>query len=116
MGEIKTNDIQEVKNPAIENYQNIKPETDMRVQDVRNTWDSVFNNNVDGTKSEAIKEGKENGTNEINNENSKLKKEIGNNQEVGNKLKSQGELDRTDEENTLLQKLLSGELDVLLLH
>lgn len=113
MGEIKTDDIREVKNTAIENYQNIKPETDMRVQDVRNTWESVFRNNADGTKSEVIKEGNKDGTEGINKEYSNLKKEIGNNQEAGNELKSQGETDRTDEENTLLQKLLSGELDGL---
>lgn len=113
MGEIKTDDIREVKNTAIENYQNIKPETDMRVQDVRNTWESVFRNNTDGTKSEVIKEGNKDGTEGINKEYSNLKKEIGNNQEAGNELKSQGETDRTDEENTLLQKLLSGELDGL---
>ena len=73
MGEIKTDDFREVKNPAIENYQSIKPETDMRVQDVRNTWESVFRNNADGTKSEVIKEGNDNRTDEFNKENNNLK-------------------------------------------
>lgn len=113
MGEIKTVDIRETNNPAIENYQNIKPETNMSVQDVRNTWDSVFNNNADGTKSEVIKEGNDNRTDEFNKENNNLKNEIGNNQEAANEVKNQGELDRTDEENALLQKLSSGELDGL---
>ena len=113
MGEIKTDDFREVKNPAIENYQSIKPETDMRVQDVRNTWESVFRNNADGTKSEVIKEGNDNRTDEFNKENNNLKNEIGNNQEAANEVKNQGELDRTDEENALLQKLSSGELDGL---
>lgn len=113
MGEIKTVDIRETNNPAIENYQNIKPETNMSVQDVQNTWDSVFNNNADGTKSEAIKKGNDNRTDEFNKENNNLKNEIGNNQEAANEVKNQGELDRTDEENALLQKLSSGELDGL---
>lgn len=113
MGEIKTDDIRETNNPAIENYQNIKPETNMSVQDVQNTWDSVFNNNADGTKSEVIKEGNDNRTDEFNKENNNLKNEIGNNQEAANEVKNQGELDRTDEENALLQKLSSGELDGL---
>lgn len=113
MGEIKTVDIRETNNPAIENYQNIKPETNMSVQDVRNTWDSVFNNNADGTKSEVIKEGNDNRTDEFNKENNNLKNEIGNNQEAANEVKNQGELDRTDEESALLQKLSSGELDGL---
>ena len=113
MGEIKADDIRETNNPAIENYQNIKPETTMSVQDVRNTWDSVFNNNADGTKSEVIKEGNDNRTDEFNKENNNLKNEIGSNQEAANEVKNQGELDRTDEENALLQKLSAGELDGL---
>ena len=113
MGEIKTNDIQEVKNPTIENYQNIKPETDMKVQDVRNTWDSIFSNNYDDRKSEGIKEDKENGTGEINKGKNDLKNETGNKQESVNELKNQRELDRTNEETALLQKLSSGELDGL---
>lgn len=113
MGEVKTNDFQEVKKSSIEHYQSIKPETDIKVQEARNTWDSIFNNNADGTKSEGIKEGKENGIDEINKDNGNLKKEIGNNQKTEYKVKNQEETNRTDEENTLLQKLSSGELDGL---
>lgn len=105
MGEIKMNDLQEVKNSAIENYQSIKPETDMKVQEARNTWDSFFNNYTDDLKSEGLKEGNED-------RNSNLKGETGS-QETGNELKSQGEMNRTKEENVLLQKLSSGELDGL---
>lgn len=113
MDEIKTHDFQEMENSTVENYQSIKPETEMRVQEAQNTWDSVFNNNADGIKSEKNKEGEENGTDEINKDNSNQKKELVYSQETENKVKNQEETNRTDEEKALLQKLSSGELDGL---
>lgn len=42
MAEIKTNDMQEIKNPVLENYQQIKPEKGMTVQEAKSSWDRQF--------------------------------------------------------------------------
>ena len=113
MGEIKTNDLQEVKKSALENYQNIRPETDMKVQEARNTWNSVFSIQTDGLRSEGLKDSNKDGAKEINKENSNLKSENSSNQKTGNEFRNRGELTITNEEKELLQKLSSGELDGL---
>ena len=111
MGEIKTNDLQEIKNSAIENYQIIKPETDMKVQDARNTWDNVFSDDHDDKRTKNFEEDKENRANENVEENSNQHRDTSENQEVGNELKDEGELGITKEEIGLLKLLSSGELD-----
>lgn len=42
-GEIKTNDSQEIKNPNLENYKEIKPQSDISYSDAKNHWDNTFN-------------------------------------------------------------------------
>ena len=43
MGEIKTNDMQEIKNPSLESFRNILPETGIKIADARNYWVKEFN-------------------------------------------------------------------------
>ncbi len=117
MGEIKTNDLQEVKNSAVENYQNITPETDMKVQDARNTWDSIFKDDHDDQKEKSSEDGKEDRTTEKTKEENEQQNagesagESVENQETGDKLKDDGEPGFTKEEIGLLKLLSSGELD-----
>ena len=42
MGEIKTNDLQEIKKPAVDNYLDIKPKEGTTPQEARSSWDSEF--------------------------------------------------------------------------
>lgn len=42
-GEIKTNDSQGIKNPNLENYKEIKPQSDISYSDAKNHWDNTFN-------------------------------------------------------------------------
>lgn len=44
MGEIKTNDIQEMNAPAIGGYREIKPQEGTSLSDAKASWDSEFNN------------------------------------------------------------------------
>ena len=117
MGEIKTNDMQEVKNSEVENYQNITPETDMKVQDARNNWDSFFKDDHDNQKEKSLEDGKEDRTTEkIKEENEQQNAgesagESVEHQETGDKLKDDGEPGFTKEEIGLLKLLSSGELD-----
>lgn len=113
MGEIKTNDLQEVKKPEVDNYQSIKPETDMKVHEARNIWDSVFGNDTNGNGSEGTEKGKENETKDIPNEDKDQWNISGEIKETGNEFIDRGEMDRFSEEDSLLQKLASGELDGL---
>ena len=113
MGEIKTNDLQEVKKSEVENYQSIKPETDMKIQEARNTWDSVFGNDTSGNRGESTEKGKENETKDIPSEDKDQRNTAGDIKETGHEFIDCGELGRFSEENTLLQKLASGELDGL---
>lgn len=46
-GEIKTNDLQEVKQPAVDDFTNIKPEKGLSVKEAQSNWDRVFNDNID---------------------------------------------------------------------
>ena len=41
-GEIKTNDSQEIKNPNLENYKEIKPQSDMSYVGAKDYWDNTF--------------------------------------------------------------------------
>lgn len=111
MGEIKTNDLQEVKKPAPENYQSIKPETSMSVQDARSTWDSLMENKTDDNIGKTLEKNNENRPSEKSKEDLNLQNELGDNQEVNREPKNQGELGRTKEEIGLLELLSSGELD-----
>ena len=111
MGEIKTNDLQEVKKPAPENYQSIKPETSMSVQDARSTWDSLMENKTDDNIDKTLEKSNENRPSEKPKEDLNQQKGIGDNQEVKREPKNQGELGRTKEEIGLLKLLSSGELD-----
>ena len=43
MGEIKTNDLQEMKNPVIENFRNIIPEAGTKIKEVQNFWIKEMN-------------------------------------------------------------------------
>ena len=43
MGEIKTNDLQEINSPAGENYLDIKPQEGMTPKAARTNWDNEFN-------------------------------------------------------------------------
>ena len=43
MGEIKTNDLQEVKSSAMEGFRNIMPETGEKIKDVRDYWVKEIN-------------------------------------------------------------------------
>lgn len=43
MGEIKTNDLQEIKKPAVENYMDIKPQEGTTPKEARSNWDNEFN-------------------------------------------------------------------------
>lgn len=40
MGELKTSEVPESKKPEVENYKNIKPESDMSVKDAKGFWDN----------------------------------------------------------------------------
>ena len=42
MGEIKMNDLQEVKNPARESYLDIKPQEGLNPTEARAAWDNMF--------------------------------------------------------------------------
>ena len=50
MGEIKTNDLQEVKNPSTENYLDIKPQEGLTPIEARDSWDQEFNRICDKQK------------------------------------------------------------------
>lgn len=50
MGEIKTNDLQEVKNPSTENYLDIKPQEGLTPIEARASWDQEFNRICDKQK------------------------------------------------------------------
>lgn len=43
MGEIKTNDVHEMKRSSLESFRNILPETGIKIEDVRNYWVKEFN-------------------------------------------------------------------------
>ena len=43
MGEIKTNDLQEVKKPERDNYLDIKPQDGTTPHEARASWDHEFN-------------------------------------------------------------------------
>lgn len=42
MGEIKTNDLQEVKSPAIEGFREIKPQEGMTIRETQDIWNKTF--------------------------------------------------------------------------
>lgn len=44
MGEIKTNDLQEVRQPSVEGFTDIKPQEGITPQDARAQWDKEFRN------------------------------------------------------------------------
>ena len=111
MGEIKTNDLQEVKKPAPENYQSIKPETSMSVQDARSTWDSLMENKTDDNIDKTLEKSNENRPSEKPKEDIDHRNEVDVSQETKSESKNQGEPDRTKEEIGLLRLMSSGELD-----
>ena len=43
MGEIKTNDLEEIKSPTVENYMDIKPLEGTTPKEARSNWDNEFN-------------------------------------------------------------------------
>ena len=57
MGEIKSNDLQEVKKPAVENYLDIKPQEGLTPQEAKANWDNEFKEI--GDKQEAFENSKE---------------------------------------------------------
>ena len=44
MAEIKNNDVQEIKNPSVEGFNQIVPEKGTTVQDARDYWDNTYRN------------------------------------------------------------------------
>ena len=110
MGEIKTNDLQEVKNPDIDNYQRIRPESGMKALDARNAWDSIFNNEMEKNKYENTGEDREDKTKENDKEASTQWDENAESQEIRDEI-DKTDIGRSDEEIGLLKKLLSEELD-----
>lgn len=46
MGELKTSEVLETKQPQIENYKEIKPETNMSVNETKDYWDNTFSNEL----------------------------------------------------------------------
>lgn len=111
MGEIKTNDLQEIKKTAAENYQNVKPEDGMTVPEARKTWDSVFKSDIDDKRSESPENNKAERTEEGCYENHDQQNDSGETQDVKSELKNQGDVGRTKEEIVLLEKLSAGKLD-----
>ena len=111
MGEIKTNDLQEVKKPATENYHNIKPETGITVHEARDSWDSIINNKIDDNRGKCFEDSKEDKTKENLEVDNTQRNGKGENQEAKNELNKQGETSITKEEINLLNKLKSGILD-----
>ena len=57
MGEIKSNDLQEVKKPAVENYLDIKPQEGLTPQEAKSNWDNEFKEI--GDKQKAFENSKE---------------------------------------------------------
>lgn len=118
MGEIKTNDLQEVKRPIAENYQTVKPEEGMTVHEARKTWDSVFDNEYDDGRSKSLEEGKTDKIDDSHQEDSprednKQRNDNGETQEAKNDLIDQAETGMTMEEIALLDKMMSGKIDGL---
>jgi hypothetical protein len=46
MSEAKSPEVRETKQPQIENYKEIKPETNMSVNETKDYWDNTFNNEL----------------------------------------------------------------------
>lgn len=59
MGEIKTNDLQEVKKPEKDNYLDIKPQDGTTPHEARASWDHEFNRTFDKQKAFEISKEKE---------------------------------------------------------
>lgn len=57
MGEIKSNDLQEVKKPAVENYLDIKPQEGLTPREAKSNWDNEFKEI--GDKQETFENSKE---------------------------------------------------------
>ena len=57
MGEIKSNDLQEVKKPSVENYLDIKPQEGLTPREAKSNWDTEFKEI--GDKQEAFENSKE---------------------------------------------------------
>ena len=57
MGEIKSNDLQEVIKPAVENFLDIKPQEGLTPQEAKANWDNEFKEI--GDKQEAFENSKE---------------------------------------------------------
>ena len=113
MGEIKTDDLQEVKSSEVENYQNVKPEDGMTVHEAQKTWDKIFDNGTDDSESKSSEEDRTGRTEESHKEDNTQRNDSGETQEAKNDLRDQNETCRTMEEISLLEKLMSGKLDGL---
>ena len=59
MGEIKTNDLQEVKQPSVEGFTDINPQEGITPQDARAQWDDEFRNIGDRQQAFENSNGKE---------------------------------------------------------
>lgn len=52
MQEFRTSDIQETKKTEVDNFKNIKPESNITVKESKEFWDNEFNKNVDSIEQE----------------------------------------------------------------
>ena len=83
----------------------------MSVQEARNTWDRIINEEIYDNKSKGLEENNQDRTKESPKEDNIQRNDIGELREAQNEIKDQGEAGRSMEEVGLLKKLSSGELD-----
>lgn len=72
MGEFKTSDVSETKKPDVENYKNIKPESDITVKESKGFWDNQFSENNNSIEKENAQQEKVDGNTDYYDDNGHL--------------------------------------------
>lgn len=75
MSEVKTSDVPETKKTDVENYKNIKPESDMSVKETKEFWDNQFSENNNSIEKENPRQEKVDGKNYYYDDNGQLYRE-----------------------------------------